>query len=355
MKFKKFFKKKWLRVLLIVIIGIGIFLYFWFQKPEVLLEEIWLEEIPEEFKADQIPPLTLVKSPPAQSWHSTSFQATIYDSDIGSGLVSFLPRKKGCRYIIKDLGTGEVVGDYRQCERTEIFVLVGEERVCSSSYQKDDLSQGKCRVSSMAIDKAGNQSGWRSRDFNIDLIKPEVSEISAKTVNLGKPQLYSSSVSDNHKITSCWFFVNNELVETKIEISPIPCKDGINCSVSTNYAFSSEGEYFIRFGCKDYAGSYGYGNPTAIKIITNHPPEISSCRVKPTQGTSQTNFQFEVEATDLDGNDLSYSWDFGDGETSIEQNPTHSYHSAGTYEPRVTVSDGKEEVSCSTAWVTISE
>lgn len=35
---------------------------------------------------------------------------------------------------------------------------------------------------------------------------------------------------------------------------------------------------------------------------------------------------------------LSYYWDFGDGNTSTEENPRHLYQEAGTYEVTLTVS-----------------
>lgn len=39
------------------------------------------------------------------------------------------------------------------------------------------------------------------------------------------------------------------------------------------------------------------------------------------------------------GNPTSWIWDFGDGTTSTEQNPTHTYNKAGTYEVKLTVSN----------------
>lgn len=39
------------------------------------------------------------------------------------------------------------------------------------------------------------------------------------------------------------------------------------------------------------------------------------------------------------GNGLSYSWDFGDGNTSILENPSHTYQFAGFYVPCLTVTD----------------
>ena len=45
---------------------------------------------------------------------------------------------------------------------------------------------------------------------------------------------------------------------------------------------------------------------------------------------SQTNF-LEVAFTNYSQNATSYSWDFGDGETSVEKDPVHVYAAAGNY------------------------
>jgi PKD repeat protein len=51
--------------------------------------------------------------------------------------------------------------------------------------------------------------------------------------------------------------------------------------------------------------------------------------------------KFTASATDADGNPLTYAWDFGDGQTSTEQSPSHTYLTPGTFAAKVTVSDGK--------------
>ncbi len=51
---------------------------------------------------------------------------------------------------------------------------------------------------------------------------------------------------------------------------------------------------------------------------------------------------FEVAANDPEGNILSYSWDFGDGNSSHEANPLHEYPDPGEYTVEVTVSDGSK-------------
>jgi hypothetical protein len=342
--------------LFLALIIIGLFVYF--LKPVLFGENTTPIKISEEIKNDKISPLTAVTSPEAKSWHNADFIVEINDSDLGSGLINFEKGKNGCKFIIEDMGNGAVIGGFRECELAEINVPVGQGKVCSSSYQKEDTSQGKCVINTIAFDNAGNDSGWQSRIFNIDLIKPEVFQIDLSQSNfeLNKNYLFKASVSDNSHIIGCWFYVNNENSEKKVEISPIPCENGQECEIKTNYIFSEEGDYYIGFICSDIAGNLSPANFQTVKITTNHPPEISSCRVLPSQGSLQTNFQLSVEATDPNNDNLSFFWDFGDEKTSTGQNPQHQYSAPGTYEPKIIVSDNKGVKSeCSTAWVIVSQ
>ena len=52
------------------------------------------------------------------------------------------------------------------------------------------------------------------------------------------------------------------------------------------------------------------------------------------------NIPLIVEFTDSStGDNLTYVWDFGDGQTSIEQNPTHEYTVAGDYTVSLTTTN----------------
>lgn len=51
----------------------------------------------------------------------------------------------------------------------------------------------------------------------------------------------------------------------------------------------------------------------------------------------------------------NWSWDFGDGNTSTEQNPEHNYTSAGNYTATLTVTDDEGNVATDTATVEIKE
>jgi PKD repeat protein len=59
----------------------------------------------------------------------------------------------------------------------------------------------------------------------------------------------------------------------------------------------------------------------------------------PKTGTAPLTVAFSATGSDADGDPLAYSWDFGDGGTSLRQNPDHTYLEPGTYMATLTVRD----------------
>ncbi len=56
-----------------------------------------------------------------------------------------------------------------------------------------------------------------------------------------------------------------------------------------------------------------------------------------TQGSAPLSVQFTDQST---GNPLSWKWTFGDGDSSLSQNPAHIYTSTGVFTVKLVVSDG---------------
>jgi cytochrome c len=77
--------------------------------------------------------------------------------------------------------------------------------------------------------------------------------------------------------------------------------------------------------------------------LENAAPAISSATATPSSGFAPLPVQFAVTATDADEDALTYSWDFdGEGdEDSTQEDPSHTYTAAGTYNAKLTVSDGE--------------
>ncbi|MGB7156792.1 MAG: PQQ-dependent sugar dehydrogenase [Tepidisphaeraceae bacterium] len=62
--------------------------------------------------------------------------------------------------------------------------------------------------------------------------------------------------------------------------------------------------------------------------------------VNPTSGTAPLAVTFDAsESSDPDGDPLTYFWDFGDGATSTEMIVTHTYESAGVFQPTLVATD----------------
>jgi endonuclease/exonuclease/phosphatase family metal-dependent hydrolase len=71
---------------------------------------------------------------------------------------------------------------------------------------------------------------------------------------------------------------------------------------------------------------------------TNQPPQVTISG-SPVSGSAPLAVNFSSNASDPDGYISSYSWTFGDGQTSSQANPTNIYGSGGTYTARLTVTD----------------
>jgi len=86
---------------------------------------------------------------------------------------------------------------------------------------------------------------------------------------------------------------------------------------------------------------------TALSVPNNPPTAMLA--VTPTQGVAPVDVAASVDATDPDGDQLTYSIDFGDG-SAVQQGSLpvadlgHTYTAAGTFSVRLEVSDGKVSV-----------
>ncbi|SCK33922.1 Glucose/arabinose dehydrogenase, beta-propeller fold [Streptomyces sp. WMMB 714] len=108
----------------------------------------------------------------------------------------------------------------------------------------------------------------------------------------------------------------------------------------------------------DYGTGYFNGDAnSAVYRIENatdgHSP-IAEAKSDRTSGQAPLEVAFSSEgSSDADGDEISYSWDFGDGATSDEANPTHTYTENGTYSATVTVSDPGGRTGSASVIVTV--
>ena len=85
----------------------------------------------------------------------------------------------------------------------------------------------------------------------------------------------------------------------------------------------------------------------------NQAPQVQ-ISATPTSGNSPLFVNFASSASDPDGFIASYSWTFGDGNTSSSINPTNTYQSAGSYTARLTVTDNAGATASATVQINVS-
>lgn len=88
-------------------------------------------------------------------------------------------------------------------------------------------------------------------------------------------------------------------------------------------------------------------------------PDVSPDPIAPVAAFSYSidalTANFTSEATDADNDIVRWSWNFGDGNTSTEQNPRHSYTAGGSYDVSLTVTDATDLSSTTTQTLSIAD
>ena len=95
------------------------------------------------------------------------------------------------------------------------------------------------------------------------------------------------------------------------------------------------GDHSLKATATDNNGK-STSNEISVTLIAMGTAPTASFTVSPTSGTAP----LSVDFSDQSSNDpINWQWDFGDGDTSTEQNPSHTYNDEGTYTVTLTASN----------------
>ena len=99
--------------------------------------------------------------------------------------------------------------------------------------------------------------------------------------------------------------------------------------------------YYVDMGFSDWTSEFTLSKIRRISYVDSNLPPVAAASANPTTGAPPLTVAFSsAGSSDPEGGSLSYSWNFGDRTTSTLPNPSHTYTSAGSYQARLTVSDG---------------
>jgi len=91
-----------------------------------------------------------------------------------------------------------------------------------------------------------------------------------------------------------------------------------------------------------------------MEPLTNLAP-TAGFTYSPTAPEATETITFTDESIDSDGSISSWNWDFGDGETSTDQNPTHAYTDSGYYTVTLTVEDDDAATNTYSEMIVVTE
>jgi PKD repeat protein len=125
----------------------------------------------------------------------------------------------------------------------------------------------------------------------------------------------------------------------------------IGSGVTATHTYSTAGSYTVSLEVTDDVGLTGLTS----KVVT----VSDDANVAPTAafstGASGLSVTFTDESTDPDGTVDEWAWDFGDGDISTLQHPSHVYVAAGSYTVMLTATDNDGAADTVTSSVGVSE
>ncbi|MCK4270057.1 MAG: PKD domain-containing protein, partial [Methanogenium sp.] len=145
---------------------------------------------------------------------------------------------------------------------------------------------------------------------------PENSSLPADLIYIQAVDLMSKLGAGEVNVTLCTLTVRGDAIgETKLTITSTRIDD-------------------------DVGGRYAPETTDAILVVENHPPAPAANFIaNVTSGYMPLTVQFTDTSAD---NPASWLWTFGDGATSSDQNPVHTYTDGGNYTVTLSINGGED-------------
>jgi len=226
------------------------------------------------------------------------------------------------------------------------FVGSGSTAIASHSWS----TAGTYAVKAKATDSNGGSSGWsgtltvkiESENNPPNTPSSPYGEI---TGELGTLYAYVTSTTDPNgdQVKYIFDWDDGQMSETNFVSS--------GSTAIASHSWSNSGSYLVKAKATDSKGrSSGWSSARTVTIEaanTNTPPNMPSTPYGETTGEPGTLYAYVTSATDPNGDQVKYAFDWGDGQTSetnfVSSGSTaiasHSWSTAGTYAVKAKTSD----------------
>ncbi|AKB36579.1 cell surface protein [Methanosarcina siciliae C2J] len=242
----------------------------------------------------------------------------------------------GNTLVLTPEGTAGTTNDYALWGAYLIVVYSDQETTEKQIFINDEFDMLYSKSSySVTSDEATAYANFSGVDTE-DIGSAEVVSILASAGDSGKSKFFFNG----EEYPGFWADYHDD---SKIGFSVYNVTDGL-----------ASGANEARFQSYD-AGTGGdnmYAMNAILVVEYSESAPMADFMANTTSGTAPLSVQF----TDLSENATEWSWDFGDGANSTEQNPVHTYSAAGNYTVNLTVTNtAGSDSEVKTDYITVSE
>jgi len=173
------------------------------------------------------------------------------------------------------------------------------------------LTAGTYSVTLTAANAAGSNAGTQTSLITVNAATMPVAAFSGTPTSGTAPLTVQFTDSSTGSPTSwSWSFGDG----------------GTSTLQNPSYTYTTNGTYAVTLTATNAAGSNA--DTQAGYITVGGAGPVAGFSASPTSGTAPLVVTFTDTST---GSPTAWTWDFGDGTTGSDENPTHTYNSAGTY------------------------
>ncbi|AZQ63794.1 PKD domain-containing protein [Flammeovirga pectinis] len=180
-----------------------------------------------------------------------------------------------------------------------------------------------------------NSAGSSSESMTITVVEDEEEEEETETAPLAQFTVSSSSIMLGESVT----FTDGSTGEVTSYAWSFG-DDNTSVAQNPTHTYASAGSYTATLTVTNSAGSSS--ESMTITVVEDEEEEETETAPLAQFTVSSSSIMLGESVTFTDGSTgevTSYAWSFGDDNTSVAQNPTHTYASAGSYTATLTVTN----------------
>ena len=218
-----------------------------------------------------------------------------------------------------------------------------DDQPVSHSYAQD----GDYQINLSVADEDGGET-IRILDVTVNNVAPTLSIAETQTGNEGEAVEFAASFNDpgNDDLTITWDFGDgSDVISTNYSAESTPNTE------TQSHTYSQDGTYTATVTVTDSDGAI---TESTIDVTINNTAPVIESLIGDAEINEGDTAQFNATASDAGNDELTYTWDLGNGAEIIGQSVEAVYLDNGIYEVTLTVTDTEGDSISSNLTITVN-